>query len=228
MGYINSKNKSLLSFATFQICFYYELISFFIIYCVSKLSLVKVTCYFFHFCQISLSVNTKCSDTRKVAIFNSRNYPIVKNNAVIDQIYDCVVFDYGIIPGIENCYLSRIRAFRVDTKTDLTKVKKVAGDFNQGELGDAVNNEERNKLIVKAYLERCKGQQALIFAVDVAHTISLTNEFTKNGIIASYVTGDKKLTPKEKRHQILKDFSNKKIQVLVNCAVLTEGFDEPN
>lgn len=151
--------------------------------------------------------------------------PSRNDNQGIDQVYDVVVYDYGIIPGIENGYLSRIRAFRVDTKTDLTKVKKVAGDFNQGELGDAVNNEERNKLIVKAYLERTLGQQALVFAVDVNHTITLTNEFTKNGISASYVTGD---TPKDQRRQILKDFSNKKIKVLINCAVLTEGFDEPS
>lgn len=151
--------------------------------------------------------------------------PSRNDNEGIDQIYDMVVYEYGIIKGIENAYLSRIRAYRVDTTTDLSNVKTTHGDFAQGELGDTVDNPERNSLIVKAYIEHCLGQQALVFAVHVAHTINLTNMFTKHGISAAYITGE---TPKEERRKILEDFKGWKIKVLVNCAVLTEGFDEPS
>lgn len=151
--------------------------------------------------------------------------PSRNDNEGIDKIYDHVVYEYGIIKGIENGYLVPIRAYRVDTQTDLTQVHRSIGDFNLGELGDMVNNEERNKLVLKAYLERVPGQQALVFAVDVKHTMALCKLFQQSGIAANYVIGT---TLKEDRRRILKDFSSKKIKVLVNCTVFTEGFDEPN
>lgn len=162
---------------------------------------------------------------KKLLMLGVTATPSRNDNEGIDKIFDKVTFEYNIIRGIEYGYLSRIKAFRVNTATDLSGIKKVAGDFNQGELADAVNNPERNKLVVKTYLERVPGQQALVFAVDVQHTIDLTQEFKKAGIAAEFITGE---TPKEKRRQILKDFSTRKVRVLINCAVLTEGFDEPN
>lgn len=151
--------------------------------------------------------------------------PSRNDNKGIDQIFEEVTFNYGIVEGIQDGWLSRIRAFRINTATDLSQVKTTAGDFNVGELGETVNNEERNKLVVKTYLEKTPNKQALCFAVDVAHTEELCNEFLKNGINASFVVGS---TDKEIRKQRLQDFYDKKIQVMVNAMVLTEGYDNEN
>lgn len=148
--------------------------------------------------------------------------PSRNDNEGIDQIFDEVVYNYGIVPGVQNGWLSRIRAFRVDTTTSLDEVHTLAGDFNQGELGDTINNPERNNLIVKTYLEQYKDKQALVFAIDVAHATALGIAFTSKGIAADTIDGK---TPKDTRAKILENFHNKKIQVVINCMVLTEGYD---
>lgn len=148
--------------------------------------------------------------------------PSRNDNKGIDAIFDKVPYEYGVIQAIKDGWLARIRAFRINTDTDLTSVKKTAGDFNLGELGDAVNTTDRNGLIIKAYQQHTPGQQALCFAVDVAHAIELTKKFNEAGIPADYVVG-----ASTNRTEVLSKFAKKEIKVVVNCMVLTEGFDEP-
>lgn len=151
--------------------------------------------------------------------------PSRADNQGLDQIFDTVSHEYNIVSGIQEGFLSRIKAFRVNTATDLTGIHKVAGDFNQGELAEAVNNDDRNGLIIKAYKAIVPNQQALCFAVDVAHTKELSQSFERAGIRAGYVTG---AISKDERHDTLSKFSTGEIKVVVNCMVLTEGFDEPS
>ena len=149
--------------------------------------------------------------------------PSRNDNKGIDAIFDKVAFEYPIVPAIKDNWLSRIHAYRVNTDTDLTGVKKTAGDFNLGELGDAVNNDDRNGLIIKAYQKHVPGQQALCFAVDVAHAMELAKNFNEAGIPSDYVIG-----ASTNRKEVLEKFAKRELKVVVNCMVLTEGFDEPS
>ena len=151
--------------------------------------------------------------------------PSRNDNKGIDRIFDTVAYEYGIIQAIKDGWLAPIRAWRVNTETDLDGIKTTAGDFNIGELGKTVNNDDRNGLIVSAYKKITPNKQALCFAVDVEHANTLAKRFTKEGIKSEVIVGS---LDSGKRAKILKDFSEKKIQVVVNCMVLTEGFDEPS
>lgn len=99
------------------------------------------------------------------------------------------------------------------------------GDFVVSHLSKTVNVFERNALIVKIYKSHLERKQTLCFCVDVAHALSLSDAFHTDGIRAAAVTGDMDRT---ERAKVLKDFSVGKIQVLANCMVLTEGYDEPS
>jgi len=143
----------------------------------------------------------------------------------LDKVYDEIVFNYNLQQGINDGYLSNIRAYTVKTETDISNVATRKGDFADGELADEVNNDERNKLIVDSYTDIAEGEKALVFAVNVEHAETLTRWFSSAGYISEYVVGT---TPKDQRKQILKDYSDGKIQVLVGVGVFTEGFDEPS
>lgn len=145
------------------------------------------------------------------------------DNKELKTIFQQTTFSYTIQQGMSANHLARIRAFRVNTATNLQGVHNTAGDFNLGELGDAVNNDDRNGLIIKAYKTLTPDKQAICFAVDVAHTQELSKRFNDEGIPSEFVLG---ATPKLEREQILKDFKDHKIKVLVNAMVLTEGYDE--
>jgi superfamily II DNA or RNA helicase len=151
--------------------------------------------------------------------------PSRTDNKGIDQIYDEMPFAYGLVDGINDRWLARIHAHSVTTHADLSRVKRVAGDFHQRELARAVNTRPRNAAVVNAYTQLTPGKKALCFAVDVAHTKELTECFKARGIPTEYVTGE---TDKEERRAILARFATRETLVLVNCLVLTEGFDEPS
>ena len=151
--------------------------------------------------------------------------PSRNDNQGIDQIYDKVTYNYGIIKAIEDGWLARIKAYRINTATDLTGVRTTAGDFAVGELAERVNNDDRNGLVVATYKNLLENKKALCFAVDVKHAQSLTQLFQSEGISTGIVTGT---TPKTERAKLLQRYKKGDIKVMVNCMVLTEGFDEPS
>jgi len=144
----------------------------------------------------------------------------------LGDIYDEIVFDYGIKEGIENKYLCELDAVRVKTTTSLDSVRTTAGELNQKDLAEEINNPQRNQLVVANYIKYAKGRQAIFFCTDIAHTMDLSVIFNEHGISCKPITGDEDITPE--RSQSIKDFKARKIEVLTNCMVLTHGFDAPN
>lgn len=151
--------------------------------------------------------------------------PSRSDNKGINEVFDDVVFEYNIIQAIKEGFLAPIHAKRIKTTTDISHVGKTAGDFNLGELGEAVNVDERNEMIVKAYKDHVPGKQALVFAVNIEHAIALTQTFLADGVNTTYVFGS---TKEEAREQRLEAFNNKEINVMVNVGVFTEGVDIPS
>jgi len=125
---------------------------------------------------------------------------------------------------IQTGFLSPVAGYRVETDVDLSRVRTRMGDFVAGQLSDAVNVAPRNDIIVDVYQSHLTGKQTLCFCVDVAHTRSVADAFNRAGVKAAAISGD---MGGPSRTEILKDFHRGDIQVLANCMVLTEGYDEP-
>ena len=71
-----------------------------------------------------------------------------------------------------------------------------------------------------------KGAKSIIaFAEDVKHSKQLAGSLRMNNIPARHLDSS---TPTMQRRQILHDFQNNKISVLVNYGILITGFDAPN
>jgi ATP-dependent helicase IRC3 len=138
------------------------------------------------------------------------------------DVFDVISFDMGIRSGIESGFLVDLRGVRVNTKTNLDTVHSRAGDFAEDELSDAVNNDARNAVIVKEWMKHAYGQKTVVFTVDIQHAVDLAAVFKKCSIEAEAVWGDDaERSDKLRRHR------DGLITVLCNCAVLTEGYDDP-
>lgn len=146
------------------------------------------------------------------------------DNVWLSEIFDDVAFKYSIKEWIEDGWLANIKAWTVFTQQDISGVKTSMWDFNIWELSEAVNSPVRNDMIVRTYKEICN-DKAIVFAVDVQHTLDLSEEFTKQGIKAEHIIW---ALSKEDRKSALERFASWETQVLVNCMTLTEGFDEPS
>ena len=141
----------------------------------------------------------------------------------LSNLFEKIVFQYNIADGINDGFLAPIEAYQIKTQSDISKVRKVAGDFNLGQLSEAVDSELRNNLIVQKYRQYIDGRQAIAYCVDIEHSYHLRDEFRKNGIISETVCSDKIRC--NNRAELVKSFKNKEFQVLTNCEILTTGFD---
>ncbi|MHC5055569.1 MAG: DEAD/DEAH box helicase [Planctomycetota bacterium] len=143
----------------------------------------------------------------------------------LDQVFEEIAFSRTLPEMILSGYLAPVAGWRVETDVDLSGVRTRMGDFVTGQLSDAVNVKERNELVVRVFRERLEGRRTLVFCVDVAHAKSLAKTFRKAGIPSASVTGE---TPHDERKKTLADFAAGRTQVVTNCMVLTEGYDEPS
>jgi len=139
------------------------------------------------------------------------------------SVFSKIVYSFPIRRGIKEGFLCPLKGFRVGTQTNLDAVKTVAGDFATEQLSEAVNTPERNLQVVKAWKENANNRPTLCFTVDVQHGKDLAETFLHNGVMAQPIYGDD-----PQRADKLNWFESGKVQVLCNCALLTEGFDSPS
>jgi superfamily II DNA or RNA helicase len=135
------------------------------------------------------------------------------------------LYHYPLKTAIQDGWLVPICQFAIKTYVSLDDVSRRMGDFAENELAAAVDTEERNKVIVDAHQKHACDRRTLVYAVNVEHTQHLAEKFQGAGIKAAYVTGAMAL---EERRTILRQFARGQIPVLVNCMILTEGFDDPD
>ncbi|KAG6101183.1 hypothetical protein E4U30_002862 [Claviceps sp. LM220 group G6] len=147
----------------------------------------------------------------------------VKLGAAIDEI----VYHRDYVDMITDKWLSDVIFTTVESSANLSKVKSSAfGDFQTGELSKAVNTDEVNDIMVKTWMHKAHDRKStLVFCVDLAHVVALTNRFRQYGYDARFVTGE---THRIDRSEILDAFKRGEFPVLVNCGVFTEGTDIPN
>lgn len=97
-----------------------------------------------------------------------------------------------------------------------------------------INNAPRNKLIVERYKSRADIYgQTLIFAINVAHAVTLAKLFNNAGIPTDYIVSDVKdmitgaSISREENEKKIEAYKDEKLKVLVNVNILTEGVDLP-
>tara|TARA_E500000081_G_scaffold147265_1_gene171313 strand:- start:1460 stop:3142 length:1683 start_codon:yes stop_codon:yes gene_type:complete len=112
----------------------------------------------------------------------------------------------------------------VGVRDELRQVRKTISDFDMAQVERIMNRRAINKRVVEEWDDKAGERQTIVFCSTVQHAEDLCEEFVAYGIEAATVTGD---TPKHEREQILHDLSTGYVQVVVNVAVLTEGFDSP-
>lgn len=145
----------------------------------------------------------------------------------LGQIFDTCAFNYGIVDGIADGWLSPIKSFTMPIEElDISGVHTTAGDLNGAELAREMEKERPLLGLANAIHREAQGRKTLIFAASVEHArllCAIFNTDYQDGC-ARFVSGK---TPKEERRELLRAYANREYQFLVNCAVLGEGFDDP-
>lgn len=88
-----------------------------------------------------------------------------------------------------------------------------------------LNVERHVKKLVLSYSTYANGLKGIVYCISIEHAHNICEAYKNIGVVAEYI--DSK-TPKTEREQIVQDFKDGKIQVLVNVDIFSEGFDCPD
>ena len=150
--------------------------------------------------------------------------PFRSDDKDIYELFGRKVFSYGMEDLTEKGYLVPIEHINEYSECDLSSVKLRKNSYDESQLSQAIDIEERNEFILRKYVVHSDEKRAVIFCVNVQHCLNLETLFSYCGIPCAAIYGSMK---KEDRKRILQEFSDGKILVVFSVGVLTEGFDEP-
>ena len=78
----------------------------------------------------------------------------------LDEVFEEVVYTRALPELIDDGYLAPLRGFRISTTADLRKLSPAGLDYDEEELAEAIDIEERNALVARQLLDRPRDQGA--------------------------------------------------------------------
>ena len=137
---------------------------------------------------------------------------------VADQI------SVGELVATGNLVEPRTFVMDVGVTKNLSAVEKRGGEFDMEAVEEILNTEVINEEVVKHWKEKAGERQTVVFCSTVAHATAVAEEFSRSGVNAVLITGELGSRDREDR---LKAYASGDAQVVVNVAVLIEGWDHP-
>lgn len=140
-------------------------------------------------------------------------------------VWERVAYSRDVSWMVRHKWLIRPRGRAIEVPDlDLSTVKRSGGDYRDGALGEAMADSLAPGIVAKAWLEHAADRRTIAFFPTVASCYLFAEAFALEGVDARVVHGG--LKPAERR-RILADHRAGVFPVLINCMVLTEGYDDP-
>lgn len=147
------------------------------------------------------------------------------SGSLVGELFSEVVYDISIPELIEDGYLAPIISLPSKNGPSLKGLRVSGCDFNQHDMQEVFDIKELVEKHVAEIIDAAKDRKHwLVFSSGVKHAKDLCEEFKAKGIEAEYVTGEMLAM---ERDQKLRRFKNGETRALVNCDILTTGFDFP-
>lgn len=139
------------------------------------------------------------------------------------KLFETVVSPITIPELIDQGYLVDVDIY-APQGPDLSKVRVVAGEYEEKSLAEASDKPKLIADIVEQWMKVAKGEQTIAFAVDIPHSKHIVEQFIAAGVSAVHV--DYKMKYEEKQ-EIYRAYKNCEFTILSNCILLGEGADFP-
>ena len=153
------------------------------------------------------------------------------NGAPFTNHFSELISSLSVKELIEKGFLSDYTFYTENPDSDLSKAilsikkKSSTGDYRIDDLLQNLNVERHVKKLVLSYSTYANGLKGIVYCISIEHAHNICEAYKNIGVVAEFI--DSK-TPKIERGQIVQDFKEGKIQVLVNVDIFSEGFDCPD
>jgi superfamily II DNA or RNA helicase len=141
----------------------------------------------------------------------------------LGNLFDVMVEAPQVAELIVGGYLVKSRVY-APVDPDLKGVRTEKGDYVISQLAGRMNTDALVGDIVEHWHKHGEQRRAIAFAVDVAHSVAIRDQFLRAGVPAEHLDGE---TPIPEREAILGRLASGETKVVSNCMVLTEGWDCP-
>jgi len=141
------------------------------------------------------------------------------------EIFDSVAYRFGIKTAIQKKALVPFTAVGVQLPVSFADVKEVGEGWDDEEVGEVLKARNAEEIIVETWAKYAKKRPTMVFTASVAQAYSLADRFQEYGYGFEALDGT---TPDNQRKTMLNRFKSGDLQGVINCAVLTEGFDAPH
>lgn len=153
--------------------------------------------------------------------FTASPFPI--GNKIHDY-WDTCVKPIEMHELLEMGYLTDTKIY-APFEIDTTGIRMISGDFDQKQLAKKASEMKIVGDIVKNYKKNGQNKRALLFGVNIAHSMLMAEAFRREGIPALHI--DQSHTPEE-RADAVKKLENDEIKVLCNVNIFSTGVDIPS
>ena len=142
------------------------------------------------------------------------------------EVFNNVADQIRIAELIASGHLVQPRTFVIDVGVQdaLKKVRRVASDFDMGEVDAIMNKSPVTDSVITHWKEKAGNRQTVIFCSTVDHARNVADAFNASGVVAAIIHGE---MGDADRRATLAAYDRGEIQVITNVAVLTEGWDHP-
>jgi superfamily II DNA or RNA helicase len=145
-----------------------------------------------------------------------------KKDTPLKKFYNDIAFVLDVNDLITEGFLMPAKTYAMTglIDDDSLQYDYKTGDFTSASLSAEFSKPELYEGVKEAYLTHAKGKKTMIFCINIAETENIANL-----IDGAYFIHSK--TSKEDRDDRLQKFHQSKDGVMVNCGILTTGYDHP-
>jgi superfamily II DNA or RNA helicase len=161
-----------------------------------------------------------------VRIYGVTATPSRGDKKALREVFSNVADQIRIGELIASGHLVSPRTFVIDAGAtgELQNVRKLADDFDMKAVEAVMNKSPVTDAVIRHWREKAGDRKTVVFCSTLKHAADVTTAFQAAGITAVLVHGELSTAD---RKTALACFENGQAQVVVNVAVLTEGWDYP-
>lgn len=140
----------------------------------------------------------------------------------LNDIFDDMVLGPTVKSLIDDGALSKYRYYAPPQVVDLNGVGSKFGDFDKKALAERSDKPQVVGDALAHYKKLLSGKRAIVFAVSIAASQHVVEQFIAGGVPAAHVDGE---MSREERAKAISAFERGDILVLSNVSLFGEGFD---
>lgn len=160
----------------------------------------------------------------RALIFGATATPARSDGKGLREVFSNVADQITLGELIASGHLVPPRTFVIDVgaQSALAQVRRTATDFDMTEVEAILNRTPITDAVIRHWREKAGDRKTIVFCSTVAHAQCVADAFVAAGTRAVLIHGE--LSDAERKAR-LAEYETGEAQVVVNVAVLTEGYD---